>query len=106
MKKQSNPLKDRLDQELSEKDIEEIKEHFVSFLAETDTDPRNTQVTKDLVEALIEHMSKANPDWEGLPAIEEIWSDEAIDHLRSTLRNQKREKCKPLLEKIRQYKEA
>ena len=50
-------------------------------------------------------MAKINKDWKGLPPLDDIWESEAIEHLRSHMRNQRRDSCKPLLQKISDYKE-
>ena len=47
-----------------------------------------------------------NKDWKSLPPLDDIWTSEAIDHLRGHLRNQRRDNNKHLLQKIKDYKET
>ena len=104
--KRANPLRNRLDDDLNETEMDQLKEQFVIYLAENEIDPTNQSINKELVTALINMMLNVNKEWTGLPTVSIIWDKGAIDHLKSHLRNQKRYQCQPLMQKIKEYKEA
>ena len=91
--KRTNPLRNRLDDDLNETEMDQLKEQFVIYLAENDIDPTNQSINKELVTALINMMANVNKEWTGLPTVSIIWDKGAIDHLKSHLRNQKRYQC-------------
>ena len=95
------PLKDRLEEDLTEFELDQIKAQFVAYLADNSIDPKKQNINKELVGAIVTQMAKNNKDWKGLPPLEDIWTSEAIDHLRGHLRNQRRDNSKHLLQKIK-----
>ena len=97
-------LADRLDENLNEAEREQLVEQFINHLATDNLSPRDQEVDIYLIDIIIGMMSNVNPEWKNLPVIERIWTTRAVEHMKNTLRNQKRDKCKPLIAKVRTRK--
>ena len=83
-------VKDRLDQDLWEDELEEFAKQIPWYFAESGQEVQKMQVDKAMVAGVIKHVAVEFPDWAELPPLEEIWTTTAIQKVRRTLRNQLR----------------
>ena len=78
----------RLDQGLEKSDLEFIKEQFARYAVDTNLDLRTYRpAKKDSIDDFLGYLEEASPLWCGLDAIDVIWDEVAIHHLKSTVKN-------------------
>lgn len=106
MTKPNNPLKNRLDEELLDLELEQLPDMFADHLVERQLDPKKLNITKELVAPILIKMARINPNWTGLPPLDEIWEQVAIDHLRAHLRSHKRDNLKALQKRMKEIADA
>ena len=96
-----------MDQGLTKRDQDFVKDELAKFLVNTRADLRMWRATKkDNIDALLTHLEEASPIWAGLGPIDEIWDDTAIYHLRNHVRNQMRDGGAPILVKMENYRQS
>ena len=110
-KKEPQPPEDaiqfRIDQGLTKRDQEFVKDELAKFLVNSRADLRMWRATKkDNIDAFLSHLEEASSIWVGLGPIDEIWEDTAIYHLRNHVRNQLRDGGAPILAKMENYRHS
>ena len=110
-KKEPQPPEDaiqfRIDQGLTKRDQDFVKDELAKFLVNTRADLRMWRATKkDNIDAFLTHLEEASPIWAGLGPIDEIWDDTAIYHLRNHVRNQLRDGGAPIIAKMENYRHS
>ena len=110
-KKERQPPEDaiqfRMDQGLTKRDLEFVKDELVKFLVNTRADMRMWRATKkDNIDSFLDHLEDASPIWAGLGPIDDIWDDTVIYHLRNYVKNQLRDGGAPILAKMENYRQS
>ena len=95
----------RIDQQLTKRDIEYVKDELVKYLVNSRADVRMWRATKkDNIDAFLCHLHEASPIWAGLGHIDDIWEEMAILHLKQTVRNQLNSGQAALVAKMENYR--
>ena len=95
----------RIDQQLTKRDLELVKDELVKYLVTSRADVRMWRATKkDNIDAFLCHLHEASPIWAGLGHIDDIWEEMAIHHLKQTVRNQLNSGQAALVAKMENYR--
>ena len=95
-----------LDQKLLPADLNLVKDSLMHLALEESLDPKKIEVNYELVDQLIGRLEYDNPRWKNLPDMEDIWTSVAIEHMRTTVKNQLRHSGAPLKKRMDAHKDS
>ena len=97
----------RIDQQLTKRDIEYVKDELVKYLVNSRADVRMWRATKkDNIDNFLGHLQDVSQTWAGLGHIDDIWEEMAIHHLKQTVKNQLRDGGAPIVAKMENYRQS